>query len=1337
MRRIFAAILPTICGLNSRAPISRLAFLVIVFCAGHFSLEAQQQQQGLCAQVKIQILQELTLERVGFEATLEITDNLGDEPLTDFSATLTFQNSALAGQGVDDDSSAFFFVRAPTVENISDVNGSGVIAPSTTARIRWFIIPKTAAGGTNAHGIFYNVGAKLAGKLKGIEIPIEVLRVIPAPILVKPEPQLDITYFQPVDVQGDDPFTPEVESPIPFTVGVLVKNSGFGLARNVQIDSQQPKIVEARRGLLLIAQLLGTRLNDSQLNNANLRLNVGTLNPGETRKGSWDMITSLSGQFVEFKASYTHASELGGFDTSIIKSLNAYLISHEVLNDQPGRDRITDFLADTDRDTDQIPDTLFESEGQVVPVNYLTGASIASTNAGAGTFQVNLNADHAGWGYIRLNDPGQAKLRIAGVVRSDGKILNTNNFWTNIRYEKVTNNKLTFFNIFDLVDLGTYSYVVTYAPALVDTNPPVTTLKFAGPVTLAGGKNYVTPDTQMYFLSQDESPVSIVYSVTNSPFLPAYPFRLTTPGEYDIRFYATDNASNIEQFRTNIVVVSTAPPALSLAILSSPSLVGSGDALSIRPAAARLRYFGQAGGVPADALIDVYQGVVGWATVAGVPSSPTADTSANLIVGGDNVDFYRYQLDGGSWSADTAVGQTIALSSLAGGSHTVAVLGRSRYGNFLPDSNAVQVSWTINASAPATRVTGTPATPTRQSGAVLSVGGSGVTDYRWTINNGFYRAETSVTNPIILSQLSSTQQVVAVQGKVGGNYQFLPTTISWTVNPSYGSDLSSLTRVRTFVQTNIGGTLQTIDWDGRNDAGVLMAPGWYTMLLRISDPLGRTNFTTRLVQMNDFTGNSSALADVNRGAKNPDARGRWSVWQDQSEGNWKIFAQDLGSNAPVVRVTDAGLNQENPRTDGRYVVWQARQTNGSWDIFVKDLNSNAPPQQITITPDQDEINPVVDWPWIVFQTRAAGVATAPWQLRAFNMLSNVFSVVSPSTQDQVDPDVQAGRVVWQDWRDVGAGEIYFKNLETGQAMRITANPFGQYHPAIFDNWIVWQDNRNTEVDIYGYHLLRNTEVRITNTPENETRPHLNGPWLVCEEDSLGAGTANLRMIHLESLRAVPLTRTPSAKAHPALAGGRVVWQETQTNVTRILAVDVPALQAVFQNRNAIAVTESMATYQANAYSLLTLWHAQAGVQEITRYTSLVPQVTTETVSWVNGAPSGPNFQLTAGSFLWVRFDGKRVLDLGSNNSSSLNLVAGLNVFGYAGFPNQLSAYRLMRQLGLANVRAVRMLDAESGRWVVAELRAGQLLGHDFTIPNVSVLMLDLVNPVNNWTPQAP
>lgn len=79
----------------------------------------------------------------------------------------------------------------------------------------------------------------------------------------------------------------------------------------------------------------------------------------------------------------------------------------------------------------------------------------------------------------------------------------------------------------------------------------------------------------------------------------------------------------------------------------------------------------------------------------------------------------------------------------------------------------------------------------------------------------------------------------------------------------------------------------------------------------------------------------------------------------------------------------------------------------------------------------------------------------------------------------------------------------------------------------------------------------------------------------------------------------------------------------------IVGADLPTLQGVFQNRNAIPVTSAMATYQQNAYALLTLWHAQAGVSEITLYTALVPNVTSQTVTWSGGAPSGPNFALTA------------------------------------------------------------------------------------------------------------
>ncbi|MBI3867282.1 MAG: hypothetical protein HY299_02025 [Verrucomicrobia bacterium] len=1315
-----------------------LKILAIVALLGALPLlHGQQQFQGVCSRVKIQIEQELTLERIGFEATLEVTDNDGSDPITDFFAELTFENP-VGTNGLPVDASSLFFVRAPTFENISTIDGSGVISPTTKAVVKWFIIPKISAGGKTPTGQRYRVGCKLAGKIRGSTIPSDVLFAIPDTITVRPEPQLEITYFQPRDVQGDDPFTPEVESPIPFTLGVLVKNVGYGTARKLKIDSKQPKIVENINGLLLVAQLLGARVMDVPLRTSSLLVDLGDIQPGEARKGSWDMITSLSGEFVDFKASYKHSSDLGGEETSVIVALNAHLIAKEVMNDQPGRDGIKDFLADVDRDPDMYPDTLFESQGEVLPVNVLSNAVVVGSAGAGGTFDVQVVADKDGWGYVRVVDPGQAKLKIGSVLRSDGKVVNTNNVWTNIRYTRLGNIRQNWLNIFDRVDLGNYTYHIAYAAGGPDTVAPVTTLHFAGPATENGGSTYITRDTQMYFISEDVSPVSIVYSLTNSPFVPALPFSLNQPGAYSLVYYATDSSGNKEVAKTNTLVVS-GEASLDFASVTSPSdpIYVPGDALSIRVSEAPIRFQIQPNPAETLAQLDVFQGVIGWATVSNTPSSPTTSASASLVVGGDAVDFYRYKLDGSAWTAERPVSSPITLTGLSSGSHTVAVIGRSSRGGYLADSNAVVVTWTIDPAAPPILVSAAPATPSRVRNATLKVAGPGVTDYRWTINGSFFRAEVPVSTPLILPTLSPTQQVVLVVGKSGGVFQSTknPTTVTWLTDPTYGSDFSTLARVFSITYSNVANAPLTYAWNGKDKAGAILPPGFYTVRITLSDALGRTNFTTRVVEIGNLTDAPATLADVIRGPRNPHARGRWSVWQDQSDGYSQIYAQDLSDPAAQpVKLTSGILSQESPKTDGRHVVWQGRQTNATWDIYIKDLKSAAPARKLTDTPGRDEINACIEWPWIVYQSRVAGNTTAPWQLRAHHVITGETTLVSPSAQDELDPDIQEARVVWQDFRNTGFGEIYFKNLETGEARRITTNTFGQYSPVIYDRWIVWADNRNSEVDLYGYDLLRNVEVQITDTPEDEFRPYLDGDWVACLEDSLGVEQPNLRLIHLPSLRAVPITRSRTQKERVAISGGKAIWQEAVTNLARIQVAELPALQGVFQNVNAVAITPAMVASQKNAFTLLSLWHQQAGVTSITRYTALVPNPVTETATWNGSSPSGVNFSLTAGGSLWIEFDRGRVLDLGAAGALSLNLTSGVNAFSYTRFPSQYSAYQLLSQLGAGNARGVRMLDSGSGRWLVASYDNGQLIGNDFLIPKVAVLLLDMASPVNNFRP---
>src|SRR5208283_5169486 len=116
------------------------------------------------------------------------------------------------------------------------------------------------------------------------------------------------------------------------------------------------------------------------------------------------------------------------------------------------------------------------------------------------------------------------------------------------------------------------------------TNAPVTTLQFAGPSTYANGVYYVTPQTQMYFLSQDVLPVAILDSLNGSPFALALPFRLPAPGTYQLSYYAT-NTAGIQEATHTATLVLPGPGSLGFSSSAVPSqpIVNPGNALSVRP----------------------------------------------------------------------------------------------------------------------------------------------------------------------------------------------------------------------------------------------------------------------------------------------------------------------------------------------------------------------------------------------------------------------------------------------------------------------------------------------------------------------------------------------------------------------------------------------------------------------------------------------------------------------------------------------------------------------------------------------------------------------------------
>lgn len=414
-----------------------------------------QAQESICAQVKIEIQQEATLERQAFDAEMKLVNGLDAAALENVGVNVTFQDqsgAAVKATSDPNDTSAAFFIRIDRMSGIDKIDGTGRVAPSTTGEIHWLIIPTPGAGGTNPLGTLYLVGATLSYRLGG---DTQTLQVAPDSILVKPLPKLSLDYFLTRDVYADDPFTPAIEPPEPFTLGVRIRNNGAATARSVQIDSAQPKIVDNKQGLLVNFLILGGFVNDQPASNS-LLLNFGDIAPQSAAVGRWSMTSTLSGRFVDFQASFTHSDELGGALTSLIEQTAAHLLVKDVRVDLPGRDNIRDFLA---LDGDAL--RVYESDSADTPVTNQSGAaSLTLTATQGGNSVYSLNAPPtAGFFYVKLPDPFKGAKAVGRVTRSDGKVIAVENAWLS-KALNASKQWEYFVNFFDANSSGRYDVVL-------------------------------------------------------------------------------------------------------------------------------------------------------------------------------------------------------------------------------------------------------------------------------------------------------------------------------------------------------------------------------------------------------------------------------------------------------------------------------------------------------------------------------------------------------------------------------------------------------------------------------------------------------------------------------------------------------------------------------------------------------------------------------------------------------------------------------------------------------------------------------------------------------------
>ena len=230
---------------------------------------------------RIRIEQKLTFERQAFNAELEVIP--GSSPITEFRASVKVTDSAGA------DATGLFDVF---------VTGQPIVPISNLSTAKWLIVPGEQAGGTAPTGVKYTATATIAYTVGGVRSSFETL---PDDFTVKPLPRLRLKYHQPFYVVAGTP----------FQLAVDVENIGYGDAKNVRIDSAQPRIVSANIPVAFAITGSSSSSADSGLVPGNVAIDFGTIPAGQTRSGYWLMTTTMAGYFIDFDFTMTHVTPDG------------------------------------------------------------------------------------------------------------------------------------------------------------------------------------------------------------------------------------------------------------------------------------------------------------------------------------------------------------------------------------------------------------------------------------------------------------------------------------------------------------------------------------------------------------------------------------------------------------------------------------------------------------------------------------------------------------------------------------------------------------------------------------------------------------------------------------------------------------------------------------------------------------------------------------------------------------------------------------------------------------------------------------------------------------------
>ncbi|MBQ8695097.1 MAG: hypothetical protein IJ513_05570 [Bacteroidaceae bacterium] len=384
-------------------------------------------RSSTCATVTLQIEQKMTMTRQAVRGTLTVYNASESEAMKNVTLNLVVTDPY--GNIADSHIMEIQTEEKTGFTGEDDFESGWELAPKETGVAKILFIPTKYAAPTEPMQYTFSGSISFIDPFTGLEMTRELEA---ERLTVNPSPNLELIYFMQRDIFGDDALTDEVEPIVPSQFSLLINNKGYGDATKVKMLTQQPKIIENEKGLLVDIQIESSQLNGGDKVLAmgeSVATDFGTIPALSQVYAQWWMTSSLTGHFVEYDVKATHVTSYDNPDLSLLDSVHIHELIHQIevplaLN----KPKLLGFLVNDEEDYEDRPDIIYMTNGETYPVYGATGTAVEG--AEANTWELTIHPEKSGWCYGNMPDPTAGKQQIKRIVRkSDGAEIPLANFW--------------------------------------------------------------------------------------------------------------------------------------------------------------------------------------------------------------------------------------------------------------------------------------------------------------------------------------------------------------------------------------------------------------------------------------------------------------------------------------------------------------------------------------------------------------------------------------------------------------------------------------------------------------------------------------------------------------------------------------------------------------------------------------------------------------------------------------------------------------------------------------------------------------------------------------------